>query len=107
MGYFAKFKAQGIDFMEGAEKRDIRELVDEKIHIIDYGFIKGDNGDFAVLKVKEHEGKFYFAPTVISENIRTIDADGMKDALAKIVVIVRANTSKNGREYFSLEYIEK
>ena len=107
MGYFSKFQQQGIPFMEGAEKADIRDLVDEPIHIIDFGFIKGDNGDFAVFQTKENEGVFFFAPTVISENLREIEADNMKNVLAKTEVVVRLTTSKKGRDYFSLEYHEK
>lgn len=106
MGYFAKFTQQGVPFMEGADKKDIRELVDLPIHIVDYGFIKGDNGEFAVFKIAEVDDAFYFAPTVISDNLKTIQEDGMKDALAKIEVVIRSTTSKKGRDYFSLEYHE-
>ena len=106
MGYFSKFQQQGIPFMEGAEKADIRELVDKPVHIVDFGFIKGDNGDFAVFITKENDGVFYFAPNVISENLHIIDEDGKRALLAKTEVIVRSNTSKNKREYFTLEYCE-
>ena len=106
MGYFSKFQQQGIPFMEGSEKADIRSIVDEPIHIVDFGFIKGDNGDFAVFKTAENEGVFFFAPNVITDNLREIEVDGMRKQLAKTEVVVRATTSKKGREYFSLEYHE-
>lgn len=106
MSYFSKFQQQGIPFMEGAEKGDIRDIVDSEIHIVDFGFIKGDNGDFAVFQTKENEGVFFFAPNVISENLKIIDEDGKRALLAKTTVIVRSNTSKNKREYFTLEYCD-
>lgn len=107
MGYFAKFQsAAGIDFMEGSEKKDIRDLVDMPIHIVDFGFIKGDNGEFGVIKVEESEGAFYFTPKVISENLKQIDEDGMRGLLAKTEVVIRFEHSKKGRDYFKLEYHE-
>ena len=107
MGYFAKFAGNsGIEFMEGAEKKDIRDLVDMPIHIVDFGFIKGDNGEFAVLKIQESEGAFYFAPKVISDNLKEIAEDGMKGLLARTEVVIRMEHSKKGRDYFKLEYHE-
>ena len=107
MGYFSKFGGNnGIEFMEGAEKKDIRDLVDMPIHIVDFGFIKGDNGEFAVIKVEESEGAFYFAPKIISQDLKTIHEDGMRGLLAKTECVIRFKHGKKGRDYFVLEYNE-
>ena len=106
MGYFDKFSNEGVPFMEGAEKRDIRELVGKPIHIAEFGFIKGDNGEFGVFRVAEKEGAFYFAPSVITDILRTIRDDSMEDYLSKTESVIVSQESKKGREYFSIEFHE-
>lgn len=104
--YFAKYDRQGgIPFMEGATKHKIQELVDGNIyHVTDYGFINGEDGNYAVFCVAEIGNAFYFGNAIITDILREIEADGMKDALREQPVKFVAHTSKRGREYTAMEF---
>lgn len=104
MGYFDKFKNEGVPFMEGREKGNIHEIVDEPLHIMEFGFIHGNNGDFAVIRVAEVEDKFYFCNSIITELLQTVRDDGMESELAEQVVYFEERKSKNGQTYMTYRF---
>ena len=103
MSYWDKFRNDGIPFMEGREKGDIKALIGQPLHIEDFGFIRGRNGDFAVIKVRESE-RFYFCNSIITEMLRTVQADGMEKELAKQVIVFEERTSKTGQDYMTFKF---
>lgn len=103
MGYFDKFRNDGIPFMEGREKGNIHELLDEPLHIAEFGFIHGRNGDFAVIRVLESD-KFYFANSIITKMLRTVQADGMENELAKKVIYFEEKVSKLNQTYITFRF---
>ena len=106
MGYFDRFNSKGIPFMDNADKGDIRDILNEKVHIADFGFIKNDEGDYGVIRLAEHEGVFYFCNQVITDMLHQVEADDMKEELAKQVIVFSTATSKKGREYIRFEFTE-
>lgn len=106
MGYFDKFNNKGIPFMEGADKGDLRDICGKVCHIVDFGFIRNDDGgDYGVMQLKEHEGMFYFANPVITEMLHQVDNDGMRDELCNQGIVFNLAMSKKGREYFAFEFM--
>lgn len=118
MGYFSKFnKGKGIPFMDNRTKIDIP--VDEQVHIQDYGFINGDDGEFVVLAFVEYPENFFFGNTIATNNIRTIESDlGSKEEalnmLKNVAIVFSKHESKNldrktkkPRVYTSMEFIEE
>lgn len=106
MGYFDKFVRKGIPFMEGREKGNLRDLVDKPLHIVDYGFIEGKDGRFAVIAFKEDEANFYFGNSIVTEMLEEVDADGMRDELANQVIQFSLRISKErGQEYMAFDFI--
>ena len=104
MGYFEKFNNDGIPFMDGAEKSDLSEVFGTPVHIVDFGFINGDNGEFGVIKLQEKPGKFYFVNSIATEMLRTVQADEKKDDLANEPIIFEKRVSKNGRDYTAFAF---
>ena len=104
MGYFDKFRNDGIPFMEGRDKGDLRDMLDQPLHIIDFGFIKGKNGDFAVIALAEESDKFYFCNSIITDMLRTVQADDMQDALPQQAIEFTLRMSKGGQEYMTFEF---
>lgn len=110
MGYFTKFAAgKGISFMEGAEKMDVPVGVD--VHVADYGYIKGEDSDFAVLALVEYPGKFMFANSILTGDLKVMDADfgtheKVLEALSGVALRFAKKVSKKGREYMAVEFIE-
>ena len=104
MGYFDKFRNDGIPFMDGRDKGDLKELLGKELHIADFGFIRGKNGDFGVVAFAEDGEKFYFCNAIITEMLRTVQADGMEDALANQGIVFSMKTSKGGQDYMTFEF---
>lgn len=99
MGYFDKFVKKGVPFMDGAEKQNINTVFGQELHIIDFGFINGDNGEFGVIQFAEHPGKFFFVNQIATEMLREVRADDKRDELANEVIVFEQRTSQNGRDY--------
>ena len=104
MGYFDRFNNKGIPFMDNADKGDMHDILGEPVHISDFGFIKGDEGDYAVIQIAEKPDTFYFCNAVITDMLKQVELDDMKDELAKQVIKFELATSKKGREYFRFEF---
>ena len=105
MGYFDKFKRAGIPFMEGREKGNLSNMLDKELHIIDYGYLHSEDGDYAVMLFAEDDERFYFGNAIITDMLRTIDADDMKDELAAQPVRFVQRQAKNGkRTYTTYEF---
>ena len=107
MGYFDRFNNKGIPFMDNRDKGDLRDVLGQPVHIEDYGFIKSDEGgDYGVIALAEREGEFFFCNQVITDMLHQVDADDMKDELAKQVIKFELAESKKGREYFRFEFVK-
>lgn len=110
MGYFDKFnKGEGIPFMDGRIKTNIP--IGKCLHLKDYGFINGDDGPFAVMLFEEYPKNFMFGNSIVTDDIKTIEKDmGSKEQalnlLAGASMKFTLRTSKRGREYMSVEFIE-
>lgn len=106
MGYFDKFKNEGIPFMTGKTKGELADILNQPLHIDEFGFNNGENGRYAVIHVVEYPEQFFFGNTVITEMLETVREDGQEDLLkASAITFVKA-VSKKGREYYSFEIEE-
>ena len=104
MGYFEKFNNNGVPFMDGAEKLEISDIFGQEVHIVDFGFINGNNGEFGVIKLDEYPGKFFFVNSIATEMLRTVQADDKKGELAETAIVFEQRTSQNGRDYVSYNF---
>lgn len=107
MGYFDKFNnGNGIPFMDERDKASLSDLVGQTVHIQDFSFLNGDNGQYAVFIVAEDPKAFYFGNSVITDVLQQIAADGMQAELPKIGVKLVGRKSKRGRDYIAVEFAE-
>lgn len=106
MSYWDKFEAnKGIPFMDNRDKGELESILGEPVHIIDFGFIKNDEGgDYGVIALKEHDSEFYFVNQIITDMLHQVENDGMKDELANQVIKFTKQMSKKGREYYAFEF---
>ena len=106
MGYFDKFVRKGIPFMEGREKGNLRDLVDKPLHIVDFGFIDGKDGKFAVMQFAEDGANFYFGNSIVTEMLETVEEDDMRDELAQQAIVFSLRVSKErNQEYMAFDFI--
>ena len=107
MGYFEDLNpSKGIPFMDGRDKGDNENLIGKRWHIDDFGFITGDNGEFAVVSFAEDNTHFYFMNSIITEMLQTVSKDAMRKQLSQVAIEFMMKTSKKDREYMSFEFHE-
>lgn len=105
MSYFDQFNAgEGIPFMEGRDKAVLADVVGNPVHIEDFGFIRGEDGDYACLALKEYPTVFFFGNAYITAMLKKVDNDNMRGALREQNVVFELKTSKRGREYMSFKF---
>lgn len=104
MGYFDKFNNGGIPFMEGRDKGNVSDILGDTVHIVDFGFINGDNGEYAVFLTAENDDIFYFGNQVITDMLKEVQRDGMETELAKQDIVFEERTSKKGRNYIAFRF---
>lgn len=105
--YFKKLNAgRAVAFMEGREKGDKSEILDEVLYFEDFAFINGENGECAVA-IFTDKPNFYFMNSVVTDMLHEIDADGMREELKEqpIRFTMREN-QKGTREYLAFEFID-
>ena len=105
MGYFDRFNNKGIPFMDNRDKGSLKDVCGDVVHIDDFGFIAGDDGDYAVLALLEHPTEFYFANAVITDMLKQVEADNMKAELPKQPIKFEMTVSKKDREYMRFEFL--
>ena len=96
-----------LPFMDGREKGDAKELVGQVTTIIDYGFLKGDDGrDYVAFITKERTGTFYFGGTVLTDQMAQLEAEGYRDEITSegLPMLMTEKKSKNKRTYVNVEF---
>jgi hypothetical protein len=99
----------GVPFMEGRELNKDLPL-NGTVTIVDYGFIKGDDGEYVVLALKEFPKNFFFGGSVISEKMLEIDKGITDDELKEIheiglpVAFTKRKNKAGRREYTTCEF---
>lgn len=106
MSFFTDLNSgKGIAFMDNADKADLKDVATKLVHITDYGYIQGEDGDFAVIQLAETPGKFYFANSVITDMLKKVDGAYKKSELPNQGIVFKPRTSKKGRQYMSFEFV--
>lgn len=107
MGYFDKFKREGVPFMEGATLGKITDHLGEDLHIDEFGIINSkEYGITGVVHFKEYPGYFFFANEILTEMLIAVRDDNMQGLLSASVIRFSLKTSKNGRDYIAYEIDE-
>lgn len=105
---FAKKLNEGnsIKFMEGRTKGELEEIKDKVLTINNFSFIKNEDGEYAVFTVAEIPDSFYFGGLVITDNLKKIEEEGLKEEVEKegLPVLINQRKSKNKKLYYSIEF---
>lgn len=89
--------AGGIDFMDERTKGDASTLVGKTVTIMDFGFIKSDDGgDYAVFYVQEDAEHFFFGNSVLTDKLHTVENAGRKDEIHLHPATFTTQVSKKG-----------
>lgn len=95
-----------LPFMDGRDKADAKDLAGQVTTIADYGFLKGDNGDYVVFIVKEHSKKFFFGGQVLTDQLQQLEAEGYHEEIVAegLPMLLTEKKSKNNRTYVNVEF---
>jgi len=98
------FKKEGIKFMEGRTKGESSSLFDRIVNVIDYDFIKGDDGEYLVYIIKEDVTSFYFGGEVLTKNFKEFSNEEKKE-LQEFGLPIRLHNQKGKKHnYTFVEY---
>lgn len=103
----AKKFSVNLDLMEKREKGDLQDILDKKVTINDYGFLKDEfEKEYVVFTITEDSGNFYFGGSVLTENLQELEGDGFGEDIRKdgLPVLLERVMSKNKREYTKVTY---
>ena len=96
-----------LPFMEGREKGELDKLIDKTVTIRDYGFLNDEHGEEYVCFIcDEDKENFYFGGSVLTQNIKQLDAEGYAQEIAQEGLPTKfgKRQSKTGRKYTSIEF---
>lgn len=96
-----------LPFMDGKDKGETKDLVGTVNTIVDYGFLKAEDGkEYVVFIVKERKDKFYFGGTVLTDQMTQLEAEGYHDDIIAegLPVLLTEKKSKNNRTYTNVEF---
>ena len=77
--------ASGLPFMEGLDKGETSEIMGHTVHVIEYGYMNGDDGEYVVFLIKENEEHFFFGSTVVTSAFKQLDATIQPEVLKEIL----------------------
>lgn len=92
-------------------KIETSDVIGKEITIIGYGFMLDNGKEYAVVTLKEFPDNFLFCGKVLTDEIRKLEeefGDDLNDILAsgEVRVILKTQSSKNGRKYTSADFLE-
>lgn len=95
-----------LPFMDGREKGDVKELIGQISTIEDFGFLHGDDGDYAVFIVKERSKTFYFGGMVLTDQLAQLEAEGYHEDIVNegLPMLLSEKKSKNKKSYTAVEF---
>lgn len=96
-----------LPFMEGREKADLKNLIEETVTINDFGFLKDEKGqEYVAFTTKEDTEHFYFGGMVLTQNMQELEADGYGEEIRKDGLPVKfgEKRSKNKMTYTTVEF---
>lgn len=94
-------------FMEGREKGETRDLMGQISVIVEYGFLRNDDGkEYAVFITNERQKHFYFGGTVLTDQLQQLEAEGYHDDIVAegLPMLMTEKKSRNGRTYTHVEF---
>lgn len=95
-----------LPLMEGREKGDMDDLIDEIVTITDYGFMQGDDGNYVAFTIKEDKEKFFFGGMVLTGDMEILESDGYRSEIIEngLPILLSNRISKSKRNYIACEF---
>ncbi|NCC78975.1 MAG: hypothetical protein EOM07_05155 [Clostridia bacterium] len=94
----------GVAFMDRREKAEL--ILDETLLVDDFGFIKGEDGEYVVLSTKDYPKFFFFGGSVVTQKFKElIDGENLDDIKEKLeaeglpTLFTKKTTKKGNRSY--------
>ena len=98
-----EMSAPQLPIMEDREKGNSDDLTGVILTIRDYGFLNGDNGEYAVFIVDEEPKEFFFGGKVLTEALQEFDADGYHQTINDegLPVVLTKKKTKDGKKNYT------
>ena len=100
----------GLPFMEGKEKLEIEgNLLEHVMTVSDYGFMKGEFGEYVVLTTQEYPEHFMMGASVVTQAFKNLDEALTEDERVQIIeegltLLFTKKKSKNKKTYIDIDF---
>lgn len=99
----------GLPLMEGKTQLNVENIMGEEVTVEDYGYLKGDNGEYVVLTLKEYPNHFMYGATVVTQSFKELDSALSVDERIEILqegltFSITEKKSKNGYKYHKMTF---
>jgi len=92
-----------VEFMDGREKGNLKDLMGQTVTIIDFGMLKDEKTakPYVVFITKEDPKNFYFGGQVLTDDLQELEENGYKEEIQKegLPTLFGEKKSKNGLTY--------
>lgn len=100
----------GLPFMEGREKLEIEgSLLDTTLNVEEYGFMKGEFGEYVVIALKEYPSHFVMGASVVTQAFKNLDDNFSDEEVQAIIgegftLKFSKKKSKNKKTYVNVDF---
>lgn len=95
---------KGIEFMEGKSKGDSKDILNKSLTIIDFDFIDGEDGEYAVFITAEIKDNFFFGGSVITKALKELEENKAEVRAEGLPIMLVERKSKKNRKYTSVVF---
>lgn len=113
IGAVQEITVSGLPIMEGREKLEVKgDILNRTLTVDDYGFLEGDDGQFAVITIKEYPNHFIYGSSVVTGAFLKFEAlipeeDRNKVLQHGLTFRLEEVMSKNKRKYTKITFFPK
>lgn len=90
-----------IPFMNERTKGTISDAYNEPVHIGEFAFLRGENGEYAVFTLVEDPQRFYFGNSIITDMLHSVEDAGMRDQISDAPIVFSSRKSKKFNRFYT------
>ena len=97
-----EMSAPQLPLMVDKTKGETEDLIGVIVNINDFGFLSGDNGEYAVFTVTEEPGEFFFGGKVLTDALKQFQDDGYLEEIQKdgLPMVLAKKKTKDGKKIY-------
>ena len=98
-----EMSAPVLPLMDGKDKGTTEDLIGVIVTLNDFGFLSGDDGEYAVFTVQEEPKEFFFGGKVLTEALKEFEKDGYTESIREegLPLVLTKKKTKDGKKNYT------